>query len=61
MAKNILLKHQLWLKTLGKKGQDHDKNNTFRAVFVRPTKSIYSWDISKFKNRWDLIEKKLKD
>ena len=59
MAENVKKAHQLWLKTPGKKGQKHNETSV-RTVHIPPKKSFSSWDISKFLNRWDLIEKKLK-
>ena len=59
MAKNVAEAHQLWLRTPGKNGQEH-KDNTVRTVHIPPKKSPFSWDITKYLNRWDLIEEKLK-
>ena len=60
MAKSIVEAHQLWLKTPGVKGQKH-KENTVRTVYLPPNKSSFSnLDISKYRDRWDLIEQKLK-
>ena len=60
MAKNVVEAHQLWLKSPGVKGQDH-KDNTVRTVYLPPYKSSYSnLDISKYRDRWDLIEQKLR-
>ena len=58
MAKNVSKAHQLWLETPGKKGQPH-KETTVRTVHLPPFKSISGWNISRYKNRWDLIERKL--
>jgi len=58
MAKNVSKAHRLWLKTPGKKGQAH-KDNAVRTVHLPPRKSFSGWDISRYKNRWDLIEEKL--
>ena len=58
MAKNVIKAHQLWLETPGKNGQPH-KETTVRTVHLPPFKSISGWNISRYKNRWDLIEKKL--
>lgn len=58
MAKNVSEGHALWLATLGKNGQPH-KDNAVRTVHIPPKKSFSGWDISQFKNRWDLIESKL--
>lgn len=58
MAKNILEAHTLWLNTPGKKGQSHNPT-TIRTVHLPPHKSMSGWDISPYRNRWDLIEQKL--
>ena len=58
MAKNVSKAHQLWLETPGKKGLPH-KETTVRTVHLPPFKSISGWNISRYKNRWDLIERKL--
>lgn len=59
MAKNIKEAHELWLKTPGKNGQAHNQTN-IRTVHIPPYKSFSGWDISKYRERWDLIEAKLK-
>ena len=58
MAKNVYEVHQQWLNTPGKKGQPH-KDNSVRAVYLPPKRSITGWSIKRYLNRWDLIEKKL--
>jgi len=58
MAKNVVKAHQLWLKTPGKNGREH-KESTLRVVHIPPGTSFSGWDISEYKNRWDLIEEKL--
>ena len=58
MAKNVKKAHQLWLETPGKKGQPH-KENKMRTVHLPPFRSFSRWDISRYKDRWDLIESKL--
>lgn len=52
--------HQRWLETPGKDGQPH-KDTTVRTTFIRPAKNQYSWDISPYKNAWELIEERLAD
>ena len=52
--------HQRWLETPGKDGQPH-KDTTVRTTFIPPAKNQYSWDISPYKNAWELIEEKLAD
>ena len=58
-AKNVAEGHELWLSTPGKKGQAH-KDNTVRIVRLPPHKSLTGWDISPYRDRWDLIERVLK-
>lgn len=60
MAKNVAEDQERWLKTPGVKGQEH-KDSTVRVVLLPPYKSSYSnLDISKYRDRWDLIEKRLR-
>ena len=59
MAENVVKAHQLWLKAPGKKGQEH-KDGSVRTVHLPPYTSFSGWDISEYKERWDLIENKLK-
>jgi hypothetical protein len=58
MATNVSEAHKLWLSTPGKKGQAH-QDNKVRTVYLPPRKSISGWDISSFRDRWDLIEEVL--
>lgn len=58
MAKNVSEEHDLWLSTPGNKGQAH-RDNRIRTVHLPPYKSLTGWDISTFRDRWDLIEKVL--
>jgi hypothetical protein len=58
MAKNVSEGHLLWKNTIGKKGQEHNESK-IRTVPLPPFKSIIGWDISEYRDRWDLIEKKL--
>ena len=61
MAMNIAEAHRHWLTSPGVKGQAHNDNN-MRTVHLPPYKSPYSkLDISKYRDRWDLIERKLRD
>ena len=55
MAKNVTEGHELWLSTPGKKGQAH-KDSPVRIVRLPPYKSLSGWDISAYRDRWDLIE-----
>lgn len=58
MAKNIKEAHHLWLATPGAKGQPHIDSNV-RTVALPPKTGFAGWNISRYRNRWDLIEKKL--
>jgi hypothetical protein len=60
MAKEISKAHRDWLESPGKKGQEHN-DSTVRTVTLPPHTSFTGWDVSEYKNRWDLIEKKLKE
>ena len=59
MAKHVSEAHRQWLETPGKKGQPH-KDNPVRTVALPPRRSFSGWDISPYRNRWDLIEAKLR-
>jgi hypothetical protein len=58
MARHVSQAHALWLATPGKSGQPH-KDSNVRTVHIPPRASFSGWDISDFKNRWELIERKL--
>jgi hypothetical protein len=58
LAKNVAAAHEKWLKTPGQKGQPH-KDNTIRTVILPPHKSPSGWDVTGYRNRWDLIQTKL--
>ena len=59
MAKYVKAAHSKWENTPGKKGQKHNET-TMRTIALPPFVDKYSnWDISIYKNRWDLIEEKL--
>ncbi len=58
MSENIRERHQLWLKSPGRSGQNHNDTNV-RAILLPPNSSPYFWDISEYRNRWELIEDKL--
>jgi hypothetical protein len=60
MSKNVWKGHHDWLEKPGKKGQPHNDNKV-RAVNLPPHKPPDDWDISVYRNRWDLIEEKLKE
>jgi hypothetical protein len=58
MSRNVKEVHHIWLSSLGKKGQPHN-DTLMRSVILPPYKSLNGWDISEYKDRWDLIEKRL--
>lgn len=59
MAENVSQGHKLWLSKRGARGQAH-KDNRIRVVHLPPGKSFTGWDISPYRNSWELIEEKLK-
>lgn len=58
MAQNIKHGHQTWLKDPGAKGQQRNDSG-IRTVHLPPKKSYVGWDVTEYRNRWDLIEAKL--
>lgn len=60
MAEKTKESHQLWLNTPGVDGRLH-KDNKIRTVTLPPWRSNTKWSIARYRNRWDLIEKKLDD
>ena len=59
MAREVASGHQSWLQAVGRKGQAR-RESTIRIVDLPPFCVGRRWDISDYKNRWDLIEQKLK-
>lgn len=57
MAENVSACFRLWVDTPGAKGQKRDPENQIRAVYLPPRINRNGWDISPYKNRWDLIER----
>ncbi|QWD46339.1 hypothetical protein G6659_02195 [Polynucleobacter paneuropaeus] len=60
VSKNVKEAHDLWLRTLGKKGQAHNETSV-RTIHLPPFESENGWNIDEYKNRWDLIEGLLND
>ena len=57
MASNMTVCFRLWADTPGAKGQKRNaENNTVRAVQLPPRINPNGWDISQYRDRWDLIE-----
>jgi len=59
MAVNVSKAHAKWLATPGKNKRLH-QDNKVRVVDLPPHKSICGWDVSVYRNRWDLIDEVLK-
>ena len=59
MATHVCEAHKLWLETPGKQGQAH-RDSAVRTVHLPPRTSRSGWDISEYKDRWDLIQDKLR-
>lgn len=59
MSKQVSEAHSNWLIKPGKKGQPHN-DSKIRMVHIPPSRSLTDWDISEYRNRWDLIEEKLR-
>ena len=55
MATQTQAMHQKWLATPGKNGEAH-KDSAVRTAFIPPATNQYSWDLSPYEGRWDLIE-----
>jgi len=59
MAEHVTRAHQLWLRHRGKRGQVRN-DSKIRTVHLPPYTSSSGWDITEFRDRWDLIEEKLR-
>lgn len=59
VSKNVSEAHRRWLSELGKKGNVRQDSNV-RTIALPPCRSFNDWDISEYKNRWDIIIEKLK-
>lgn len=61
MSNNITKDHQEWLATPGKQNQAH-KDSDVRIVKLPPYGEGYKgWRVDGYRDRWDLIEDKLKE
>jgi hypothetical protein len=58
MAREVSKEHKAWLATPGRGDRKH-KDNSVRIVRLPPVKAVGAWDISKYRNRWDLIDRLL--
>jgi len=59
MSTQIKDAHDLWLNTPGAKGQKRNDSKV-RMVHIPPSCSKTGWNISEYRDRWDLVEEKLK-
>ena len=62
ISEKVKWRHNNWLNNPGKDGKKHNETS-LRVVQIPPFKyrrENENWDISEFKDRWDLIEDKLK-
>jgi hypothetical protein len=55
VAKHVSKSHRQWLAGSGAKGRIR-KDSTVRTIHIPPKVSNIGWDISSYKNRWDIIE-----
>ena len=60
MAKNVHARHATWLVTPGKDGRPH-KDSSVRAVAVSKGVNECHWPVLAYRDKWDLIERKLAD
>ena len=58
LSEHVREGHQSWLDALGKKGQKHN-DSAVRTVILPPGKAFDGWDITEYRNRWDLLAQKL--
>ena len=62
MSENVTRRHKNWLNTPARDGSKHNETS-MRTVDIppyKPRQENLQWDFSEYKNRWDLIESKLK-
>lgn len=55
MSREIRNRHKAWLETPGKGGKKHN-DSSIRTVLMPPHTRGGCWEVSKYQNRWDLIE-----
>lgn len=56
IAKNVSEAHKKWLAEPGKRKRT---DGSVRTIHLPPKNSYSGWNITEYKNRWDLIEKLL--
>ncbi len=60
IAKNVTECHRNWLAAEGRNGRPH-KDSNIRTIQLPPLTCFNGWEISKYKNNWNLIEELLED
>lgn len=62
MATNVIKLHEKWLSSPGKNGNTHKDNRIRKVRFGSVGKADkYTFDVSSYKDRWDLIEAALEN
>jgi hypothetical protein len=59
MKAKITEEFRIWCETPGVQGQQRNQENPVRTVILPPHPSPSKWDLNEYRERWDLIEKKL--
>jgi len=59
MALHVRQNHKAWADTPGKKGQQRNRDTSFRTVILPPYMDGFGWNLQAYADRWDLIENKL--
>jgi hypothetical protein len=60
VTQNVSSAHQKWLSE-PTKGGDKRQDSNVRTIHLPPKVSYTGWDISQYKNRWDIIQSLLKE
>lgn len=62
MAEGITSLRSKWLQTIGRNGLKHNKKNSIRNVRFSAVnnRANFDFDVSQYKDRWDLITERLK-
>ena len=60
VSKHVAEAHKRWLSEPNKKNGDKRKDSDVRTIHLPPKVSYSGWDISPFKNKWEIIETLLK-
>lgn len=56
MSLNVSQGHEKWLLGIGRDGRKRKDKKKSRVVDIPPRVGICGWDISKYKNKWSIIE-----